>query len=383
MFKKNKEQKNTNEIGFEERERKTPFLGYLLLVAMAIVVLLFGFAVLDDLGNVPQKPEKLSSCSFGYITYGWGDSFRDIAPNRNYYKRDFSLTQIGGDCVFSNIEKKYGIDKIFLEGKLDRKEIADLRNNISEKEFELQRLKQNYQLGLLEKIADVPKGYETENRSAQIQKLENELASLRASLAQKEKKLEPQEKQLQEKYGLLQKEYRSLWRIHDFYVFLLQIILIFPLFFILLKAYFKLSAKNSPYLIIVTFLFVPISIFVVQIVFVYFWGLFLAVILEVIWNFIKEIQILKSLLLYLGMILSALLFGGAVYFLQKKIFNPKRVALRQLRDKKCPNCSFSLRLSKNFCSQCGIKILEKCQKCGQDRYVDLPFCQYCKDKIER
>lgn len=380
MFKKNKKQEKTNEIGFEERGRKTPFLGYVLLVAMAIVVLLFGFATLDDLSNVPQKPEKLSFCSEKYISYKWEDSFRDIAPDRGYYEKERFLQSTSKDCVFSEIEKKYGVDKIFLESKSDREEITDLKNNISKKEFELQRIKQNYQLGLLEKVAEVPKGFETKDISTQIQNLENELISLKAVLDQKEKKLEPQEKQLQEKYNLLQKEYRSLWRVHDFYVFLLQVIFVFPLFFILLKTYFRLSAKNSPYLIIATFLFIPVSIFIIQIVFVYFWGLFLASILEVIWSFIKDIQILKSLLSYLGMILSALIFGGAVYFLQKKIFNSKRVALRHLRDKKCPNCSFSLRLSKNFCSNCGHKVLEKCKSCDNERYVDLSVCQYCGDK---
>ena len=82
--------KNTNEIGFEERERKTPFLGYVLLVAMAVVVLLFGFATLDDLSNVPKKPEARSFCSSKYVKYGWEYSFRDdVYLNRDYYKTYF------------------------------------------------------------------------------------------------------------------------------------------------------------------------------------------------------------------------------------------------------------------------------------------------------
>ncbi len=373
------DKKNTNEIGFEERERKTPFLGYVLLVAMVIVVFLLGSSALDDLKNIPKKPETLSFCSSKYIEYGWEYSFRDAYLNRDYYKTYFPQ-QSSKECNFSEIEKKYGIDKIFSETKSDRKEITEIKNSIYQKELELQKLKQNYELGLLEDIADAPKVFKDKNISENIQNLESEIALLKASLSQLESNLEPSEKLLKEKYALLQKEYKKSWKLYEFYVFLLQALFVFPLFFALLKFYFRLSAKNSPYLIIFTFLLIPASIFVVQIVFVYFWSLFLGSLLETLWSFIKDFQILKSLLSYLGMILSALIFGGAVYLLQKRIFDPKRLAKRRLRDKKCPNCSFSLDLSSKFCSFCGQKIMKECLSCKKNRYIDLDFCGYCGKK---
>ncbi len=86
-----------------------------------MVVLLFGFATLDDLSNVPKKPEALSFCSSKYVKYGWEYSFRDdVYLNRDYYKTYFPQ-QSSEECNFSEIEKKYGIDKIFSETKSDRK----------------------------------------------------------------------------------------------------------------------------------------------------------------------------------------------------------------------------------------------------------------------
>ena len=377
MFKKIK---NTNEIGFEERERKTPILGYILLIAMSIVVLMFGFATLDDLSKIPQKPEKLSYCSADYFSYGWEYSFREYNQPyyERYYDRSYRPPLRKKECVFAEIEKKYGIEELFLETSSDRKELRELKDKIEKNEFDIQRLKQDYQTELLEKIANSPNTAENKSVSIKIQELESQTSILKISSSKLEKKLKPSEDILQEKYDSLKKEYKSSWTKYDLYVFLWQLVLVFPLFFILLRYYFKLSAKNSPYLIILAFLLIPASIFVIQILFVYFWGLFIATTLEFIWNIVKNIQILKSLLSYLGMLISALIFGGAVYFLQKKIFNKKRIALRHLRDRKCPNCSFSLELSKNFCSNCAHKILEKCTECGKDSYADLEVCQYCR-----
>ncbi|MBI3671487.1 zinc ribbon domain-containing protein [Candidatus Azambacteria bacterium] len=379
--KKTAEEKNIKEIGFEEREKRTPVVGYLLLIAMTIVVLWLGISALNDLYDVPQKPQTLSTCASGYISYRWEDNWHMQEMIQQPYFAYPETVKGSEECIFSDIEIKYGADKIFAETKALRKELGSLRNGLMMKQGQLESLRQQYGLGLTERIAvEKQPAYNTEEIKSQLSALEPEVASLQSELSKKELEFKPFEEKLKSAYKDIQKENRSLWRWHDFYAFLLQVIFVFPLFFLLLKFYFRLSAKNSPYLIIITFLLVPASIFVLDIVFVYFWGLFLGRILEDLWNFIKNIQILKSLISYLGMIIAALIFGGSVYLLQKKIFNPKRVALKHLRDKKCPNCSFSLDLSKNFCSNCGTKILEKCQKCGESRYADLPVCRYCGDK---
>ncbi|OGL87384.1 hypothetical protein A3I40_03800 [Candidatus Uhrbacteria bacterium RIFCSPLOWO2_02_FULL_48_12] len=88
-------------------------------------------------------------------------------------------------------------------------------------------------------------------------------------------------------------------------------------------------------------------------------------------------EIIRSLVFYLGMILSFVLFGGAVYYLQKRIFDPRRVAIRRFRLKQCPRCQTNLDLAISFCPQCGHQIKERCASCGQARFVELPACPHC------
>ncbi|MEK7453058.1 MAG: zinc ribbon domain-containing protein [Patescibacteria group bacterium] len=386
IFRKEKEEKNIKEIGFEERERKTPFLGYLLLVAMVIVMLWLGFFALDDLYNVPKKPQNLSYCSDSYTIYKWEDAWRRNMevlqkPDFSYPKFAPQSAGIQDECDFSDIEKEFEIPKIFSTTKALRMEILEIQNNLINQENILSSSREQYSLGLTERIAvEKQPLYSTEKIKIELSALEKDVAFLRVELDNKKREFKPFEEELRNLYSKIQEKQRSLWIWHDFYAFLLQIIFVFPLFFGLLSLYFKLSAKNSPYLIIATFMLIPASIFIIDITFVYFWGLFLGRILEEIWLFIRDIEILRSLLSYIGMILSALIFGGAVFFLQKRIFSPKRIALRHLRDQKCPNCSLSLYLSKQFCSNCGSEILIKCQMCGKERYKYLSTCQYCGNK---
>ena len=107
MFGNKKEQKNTSEIGFEERERKTPILGYVLLVAMAIITLWLGLSALNDLDNVPQKPEALSTCSYPYLQYEWQDSWHKN-PKEYRYPSIYEYNPKPKDCIFSKLEKNMG-----------------------------------------------------------------------------------------------------------------------------------------------------------------------------------------------------------------------------------------------------------------------------------
>ncbi len=401
------------EIGFEERERKTPIAGYILLIAMAIISWWMGDMALGDLENVPQKPQVLSACSVPYTTYGWQDAWRYSGP---YYNSEIQLMyekpspypalplegtpswepeQMRITCQFAELEKKYNIPAVFEQTKSTRDQINALQIQINQKqadlnktEFDLINVRQAYQLSLSEKIAQVEgKVYSIAELQVKVRNLENksamfskDIGTMQAQAATLASQLEPYNKNLQSLYQKVVSDWRASWRWYELMVFLLQALFIFPFFFVTLKLYFALSAKNSPYTIIATFLLAVASVFVVQISFVYFWSLFLAIILEALWSIIKDSQLLRSLLSYTGMFASIVVLGGAVYILQKKIFNPARVGLRRLRENKCPSCQFSLKLANNFCAHCGAQILEKCAKCQNARYVHLVVCPHCGDR---
>src|SRR3989344_2450485 len=67
LKKKTDEVSRTNP-GYEEGERKTPAAGIILLVAMFITGIYFGWQAVDDLGRFPTQPQPLSYCGSRYQT---------------------------------------------------------------------------------------------------------------------------------------------------------------------------------------------------------------------------------------------------------------------------------------------------------------------------
>lgn len=407
LFNRIKNQTNTDkEIGFEEHERRTPIAGYVLLIAMMIVSVWLGFSALSDLEDVPTKPQALSSCSVPYISYGWQDSWRFMGTYYEYsvqpvyspeeafpYKVNTPLSQ--PSCVFSDLEKKNGVDTLFAQNKPIRDQLLNVQNQLSIKQREISELdtkitdlRNQYEIGISERgqqmsgaIYDVTQ-LQNMLKPLEIQKnvLTDEINTLTNQISKLQELLKPNDDALKIAYKDVLSQWRWQWRWHELLVFVLQSLFVFPFFFFIVRWYFKLSAKNSPYTIIATFVLATASIFVVVIIGKYFWSLFLAVLLEGLWEIIKNIRILRSLITYIGMLLAIGFFGGVVYLLQKKIFDPSRMSLRRLRDYKCPSCQFSLKLARNFCSHCGTQVLETCAKCQNLRYKNLGTCPHCGDR---
>lgn len=369
--------------GYEEGERKTPKAGYILLLAMFIASLFFGWQAIDDLKDVPIKPEKLSSCAAGYITYSWEDNWRYNHDYRNYsvyesyYPTPFDREK--SKCIFSSWEKKYGIPEIFVKVDPLQIELNKLRQDLNEVNAGLSREESKYDLGLQEKQAGVPKTLfpvpfiqqDIESLRSQQQDLQNKISNL-------EVELKPFTEKLKILYKDVARDYRYAWRWYEFKVFLLEITFVFPFFLLVFGMYRKMLAKNSPYTIIFTALVGVASVLALRVFVVWFWSLFLARIVETIWKFIQDFALLKSLVFYGGMLFSIFLFGGAVYLLQKKIFDPRRVAIRRMRQKQCPSCQTSLDLAAEHCPNCGRKLKENCSQCGKERWTDFHFCQHCR-----
>ena len=71
--------KSQNE--YPESENRTPIAGYILLLAMFIASVFFGWRALDDLQNVPTRPELLSQCAAEFVEYTWEDWGREYQGN--------------------------------------------------------------------------------------------------------------------------------------------------------------------------------------------------------------------------------------------------------------------------------------------------------------
>lgn len=385
LFSKNKTEENFDPAhpGYEEGERKTPKAGYILLLAMFIAAVFFGWRALDDLQNVPTKPEKLSSCASGYITYSWEDYWRDgYGRYYNSYPIDYRYGAYGSKptCVFSSFEKKYGIPEVYAKIDPIQKELDQLRQDLYTANSGLQREEQKYDIGLQEKQANIPNPfYPIQPTQQNIEATRAQQQELQDKISRLETELKPLTDRLKVLYKDAVSDYRYAWRWYEFEVFLLEMIFVFPFFLFVFGMYRRMMAKNSPYTIIFTALMGVASVLALRVFFVWFWSLFLARVVETIWNFIQDFALLKSVVFYGGMLLSIFLFGGAVYLLQKRIFDPRRVAIRRLRQKQCPNCQTSLDLGVGYCPNCGRKLKENCPKCAKERWADFRFCQHCGD----
>ncbi len=364
-----------------ETERATPKAGYLLLLVMIIASLMFGWRALDDLANVPMRPEPLSSCAYQFLTVDWEDIGRfrnDAYYTPLFLEGPYYPRQEKPVCAFSAIEARFGVSEVY-----ERRFAVELQ--LRNSELELQKIENSvidqerqYSLGLTEKIADEQRRlYPIGEIQQALEPLRMQKADLEIRIDRLRVELRLIDDELKELYRGLLPEFRSAWRWYEFKVFLLEFVFVAPLFLFVFLMYRRLLLAGSPYTIILTALLFVASAFVLRMFLTWFWNLFLARVIQAIWTFVQNFALLKSLVFYGGMLLSIAVFGGAVYLLQKHIFDPKRVAVRSLRKRQCPACSIALEASGEFCPNCGRRIREKCVKCGDLRYTDFSVCPHC------
>lgn len=397
FFKKKLEPISRTNPGYEETERRTPKAGVILLVIMFIGGIFFGWNALDDLARIPTEPEALSYCGIRYRSAyvkgslvrpyeGAGPLYSDY-KDYNYYDSYNVKT-----CGFSEREKRQGIIALFEKRKPLTDQVSSIQRkldgvNISLQQLQqsLDRTRQDYDLGLQERHGNVPNQLFPISPSQQsITELEVQKSSLNQQKIDLTRqvtilntKLKEIDDQLMAAYKPVLNEYNTALRWYDFYVFLLQFVFVLPFFWLIFALYLKFHRKNSPYTVIFLGILAVASILFLRVILFWFWGLFLERVLETIFRWMREFELLRSLVFYAGMVLMFVIFGGAVYLLQKKIFDPRRVILRRFRARQCPHCQTDLNLSHLYCPNCGHQIREKCPQCGQDRFVNLPTCPHC------
>lgn len=392
----NKEEISRTEPGYEEGERHTPWTGVILLVIMVIAGISFGWRALDDLARVPTEPTSLSHCASRYFdgnNYVASSIVSSPLDYPSYYDKYYYSGVEEPACEWNNLEKEAGIPAL----EDQRRPLVKSLNDITQKDTQdlavardrRQQLEAEYDIRLQEQQAGVqsqaiPTLAQLQQQINQARQDEERLRAAVAANTVKTRATQDQidalDEQIKTAYAPVFTAQNRLLRFYEFKVFLLQLLFVLPLFYFALRSYLKQLKKNSPYAIILTGVVGVMGVLLFRIIMVWFWDLFLAHLIEVLWNLIKSVEILRSIVFYLGMVLSFVIFGGAVYYLQKKIFDPRRLAIRRFRAKQCPQCQTSLDLSQDFCPQCGHHIRENCPTCGKPRFIELPFCPHCGTK---
>ncbi len=294
---------------------------------------------------------------------------------------------LNGDC--RKIEELFG--KLVADSELIK--LLDTRDQMSNRKSTIQSdinsLRGIYPTTLLEKMADQPKEDSISETSAgtikqDIQKRTDELAKVleeeKANMA-----LIEQNGNLQGILAYLTpdlaKNLRSTLARLEFNYPLkrlgVELLFLIPLF-LLIMVWNDRSIKHesgaqtlvSSHLLVVVF--IPI-----------FWEICYAIfeiipkqLLQKLMQFLQDLQILMFwyyflILLAIGVALAT------IYFLQKKIFNKKRLIEKRIEKQECQFCGKHLREWDICCPFCGENQFRKCSKCKEETYCELPICRKC------
>lgn len=400
---------NSQETYEEINEKKTSKLGYILLILMVFFVIGVGETIFSDLKKIPEKPISPSSCilntinnleNLTYLNCPSGsnyvieiDSFEDMPYGIPEPQRYNNLEpQNSGD--FNEIDKKFGLDEEYNNLKPQLQKILSLNKSIEinkrelrNEENNIQKLDRDYDLSLQEKIAeedsimnkDSLKNSITKSK-AKVSSLENEISSFEKLRNSTISEISAPVESLKQNYKKAQEYYQNKMAWYELKIFLLTLIFVLPFFAFSVFYYLRLKRKNSPYTIILTASTTAFSILFLQVVLTFLYDILPMEWLTMIFKFFLEFSVLRYVIYYGSVILVIGIFGGIVFYIQKRVFSPAKVATRRLKDKKCPNCSFPLDPQHNFCPDCGLQLKEKCEDCGKLKIKYLSHCPNCGKK---
>jgi hypothetical protein len=359
----------------EISEKKTSKLGYILLIIMVIFVIGVGETIFSDLKKIPERPTSPSRCISSSIA--------------NLENLDYSnCPSYNG---YNEVDKKFGLDTKFNNIKPELQKIFSLNENINSNEREIrnlensiQRLNKDYDLSLQEKMADentiMDKSgikYQITNSRSQINSLNSHNTSLKNQRNSVISQITSSVKSLEQSYNEANEHYLTTSAWYKFKIFLLTLVFVLPFFILSIYFYLRLKRKDSPYTIILTALATAFSILFLQVIGVFLYDILPKEWLSRIFKFFLDVPFLRYIIYYGSVFLVIGLFGGIVYYIQKKVFDPAKVAVRRLKDKKCPRCSFILDSDHNFCPNCGLQLKEKCGNCGNPKIRYLAHCPNC------
>ena len=357
-------------------EKKTSKLGYILLFIMGCFLFGVGETIFSDLSRIPEKPIVPSYC-ISSIT-------QQNIENLSYLRCNRAVR-------FNAIDKSFGLDTAYESIKpiLEKiiavnSSLLNLRNQARSNQQNLERLGREYDLGLQEKMAGevgiinkkvAQNAYlGSKNAFSNIEERQKRLESERTSYVSEIKK--PLEA-LKEKYKAAQDHYKTVKAWYNLKVFVLTLIFILPFFSASVYYYLKFKRKNSPYTIILTAITTVSGILFLQVVGTFLYQILPKAFLTFLFGWIFEFAFLRYILYYGSVAVIIGIFGGLVYYIQKKVYSPKAVAIRRLKDGKCPGCSFPVNLHSKFCPDCGLQLKEECGHCTHLKIRYLAHCPTC------
>jgi hypothetical protein len=310
---------------YEEAEKLEATRGEKILAsAMVIFLLIGGVHVLNELEDVPDRPQ-----------------------------------------IHAYFEK-YGVYKLEAEVDSIDTELRIASDALAKANDEYLRAKENYLFKREEYRVILDKGEKDEVKEREYEeareRYEESQVKLDAAQAVCDKikgRLEQKEEELSRAATLAHDEYWKEYQKYRLKVLAIRLTFALPLLAVGIVVFLKAKKTRSKYTIHAN-------------AFLAFTSLLLAYMIIVnVWKVIHIVGI---------SILGAVACGVALAYLKKQFFTFERISIARLKENKCPWCGFSIRYEMVHCQNCGKKLAEKCPECGKMRPILTPFCPNCGNK---
>lgn len=171
---------------------------------------------------------------------------------------------------------------------------------------------------------------------------------------------------------------KNAW--YEFKVLGMFLLFVIPFFGLSTIWYLRAKRKDSPYAIIATSVMSAAAILFLQVVLRFLYDVFPMKWIERIIDIFMTVPLLRFFIYYGSIALVIAIFGGIVYIIQKRVFNPKRVSLRRIKQGECPRCSYKFHRDDRHCPICSLQLKTKCSACENERLAHTSYCSTCGGK---
>ncbi len=390
---------------YEELDgKRTTTLGMVFVVIMVIAGIWQGQVLLRSIQATIHPLENLSQCfsdavsrsglpivvsnDYSYSTYG--------SRPQNYYDSYSYNNGNTPQCQYSSIETKHGFNSLYESLKPDLlvisnldKEISDLQNQLWNEKNKKSTNQQDYNTSLYENMSGTGQPvYSSSTLSGSLVVTEDRITTLTNLSAQKtaerdskvgaiKQKLVAASKTLEDVVG----EYDNRIRFLELERFLTSFILLAPLAWFTMRRYFKAKNTRSEYSIIWAGAALIATLLFSQVMVVFVYRILpkrlIAELIDIFSALLHSFAFLVIILQWLGFILIPLFFGYLVYKIQKKFYNPLAVAMRAIKEGKCPKCSMKIKDAMVHCPMCSFDLRVVCPSCSSTSVCFAKFCEKC------
>ncbi len=374
----------------------------IVIILVDIFILINVFTGLNDISQWYLSPSQSYPC---YSE--WNNYKADNRTNKDY---EFLISELPNSSNEQTIRQRYQdaekghlgkVSQICLnygefKDQLNNPENQKILSGINQKQNKINQLEQannkireQYDSTLLEKIAGQPSGnsinqvraekakQELTQNNRNIFVLKQEIGNLQNQLLTKTESINFLSFVKNEtNFNQVAKSHQNASFSYSSIQFLLQSIFLMPL--ILIALFVNNLSQRQGYGLISLISWHLLVIFLIPLVLKVFEFLQIGVIFQYLSNLINRLFAgLIFLLWYLYILVIPVLGFGIIKFFQNVVFNAKIQVTKRIQESRCIRCAKKIRPRDSYCPHCGYDQYIECHNCHNLTYRGLPYCYHC------